>query len=136
MKNDKTLKHETFPLKYTGNTLYKNTICYSGSSQGIQVYNTCLFSILPEPISNTQMFIYFVYCILIIVHLLLVSLMCDGRFAMNGRSWKSINSDIFSVGWPLADTISLPGLSSLWILGSRWKGLAWDPLRECSSSYG
>ena len=26
MKNDKTLKHETFPIKYTGNTLYKNTI--------------------------------------------------------------------------------------------------------------
>jgi hypothetical protein len=38
--------------------------------KGIQVYNTCLFSISPEPISNTQMFIYFVYYILIIVHLL------------------------------------------------------------------
>ena len=32
-------------------------------------HNTCLFSISPEPISNTRMFIYFVYCILIIVHL-------------------------------------------------------------------
>ena len=30
----------------------KNTICYSGSSQRIRVYNTCLFSISPEPISN------------------------------------------------------------------------------------
>ena len=32
--------------------------------------------------------------------------MCDGRFSTNGRRWKSINSDIFSVGWPYADTIS------------------------------
>jgi hypothetical protein len=39
-----------------------------GSSQGIQVYNTCLFSISPELISNTRMFIYFVHCMLIIMH--------------------------------------------------------------------
>jgi hypothetical protein len=44
----------------------KNAICYSGSSEGIRFYNTCLFSISPEPISNTRMFIYFVYCIPII----------------------------------------------------------------------
>ena len=51
------------------------SICYSGSSQGIQVYNTCLFSISPEPISNTRMFIHFVYCIPIIVYLLQGSVM-------------------------------------------------------------
>jgi hypothetical protein len=28
------------------------------------VYISCLFSISPEPISNTRMFLYFVYCIL------------------------------------------------------------------------
>jgi hypothetical protein len=49
--------------------IFNFTICYSGSLQGIRVYYTCLFSISPEPISNTRMFIYFVYCILIIVHL-------------------------------------------------------------------
>ena len=53
----------------------KNTICYSVSSQGIRVYNTCLFSISPEPIFNTRMLINFVYCILIIVHLLQGSVM-------------------------------------------------------------
>ena len=55
-----------------------NTICYSGSSQGIRAYNTCLFSISPEPISNIRMLIYAVYCILIIVHLL-----------YKGVSWNS-----------------------------------------------
>ena len=40
------------------------------------VYNTRLFSISPEPISNTRMFIYFDwYCILIIMHLLQGSVM-------------------------------------------------------------
>jgi hypothetical protein len=53
----------------------KNTICYSRSSQGMWVYIPCLFSISPEPISNTWMFIYFVYCILIIVYLLQGSVM-------------------------------------------------------------
>ena len=50
--------------------LCKNTICYSGSSQGIRVSVPSLFSISPESISNTRMFIYFVYCITIIMHLL------------------------------------------------------------------
>jgi hypothetical protein len=53
----------------------KNTICYSGSSQEMWVYIPCLFSISPEPISNTWMFSYFVYCILIIVYLLQGSVM-------------------------------------------------------------
>jgi hypothetical protein len=52
-----------------GPGICKNTICYSGSSKRMWVYISCLFSILPEPISNTRMFIYFVYCIFIIVHL-------------------------------------------------------------------
>ena len=46
-----------------------------GSSQRMWVYISCLFSISPEPISNTRMFIYFVYCILIIVYLLQGSVM-------------------------------------------------------------
>jgi hypothetical protein len=44
-------------------------------SQGIRVYNTCLVSISPEPISNTRMFIYFMYCMLIIMHPLQGSVM-------------------------------------------------------------
>ena len=48
----------------------KSTICYLGTLQRMWVYISCLFSISPEPISNTWMFIYFVYCILIIVYLL------------------------------------------------------------------
>ena len=58
-----------------GPGICKNTICYSGSSQRMWVYISCLFSISPEPISNTRMFIYFVYCILIIVYLLQGSVM-------------------------------------------------------------
>ena len=42
---------------------------------GIRNYVPCLFSISPEPISTSRMFIYFVYCILIIVHLLQGSVM-------------------------------------------------------------
>jgi hypothetical protein len=44
-----------------------------------------------------------------------------GRFYLLPKihRWRSINSDIFSVGGPLTDTIGLPELSSLWILGSR-----------------
>ena len=48
---------------------------YSASSQRMWVYIPCLFSISPEPISNTRMFSYFVYCILIIVYLLQGSVM-------------------------------------------------------------
>jgi hypothetical protein len=48
----------------------RDTICYSGSSQGMWVYIPCLFSISPLPISNTRMFSYFVYCMLIIVYIL------------------------------------------------------------------
>jgi hypothetical protein len=44
-----------------------------GSSQGIHVHIPCLFSISSEPISNTRMFIYFVYCM--VGHLLQGSIM-------------------------------------------------------------
>ena len=54
---------------------YARILCYSGSSQGMWVYIPCLFSISPEPISNTRMFSYFVHCILIIVYLLQGSVM-------------------------------------------------------------
>ena len=60
---------------FLGPGICKNTICYSRSSQEIRVYIPCLFSISPEPISNARMFIYFVYCILIIVYLLQGSVM-------------------------------------------------------------
>ena len=62
-------------MRFLDPGICKTTICYSGSSQGIRVYNTCLFSISPEPISNTRMFIYFMHCILIIMHLLQGSVM-------------------------------------------------------------
>ena len=42
---------------------------------GIRVHVPCLFSISPESNSNTRMFIYFVYCIIISVHLLQGSVM-------------------------------------------------------------
>jgi hypothetical protein len=58
-----------------GPVICTNTICYSGSSQRMWVYISCLFSISPEPISNTRMFIYFVHCILIIGYLLQGSVM-------------------------------------------------------------
>ena len=47
---------------FLGPVICKNTICYLGSSQGMWVYIPCLFSISPEPISNTRMLSYFVYC--------------------------------------------------------------------------
>jgi hypothetical protein len=36
-----------------------------------------------------------------------------------GRRWKSTNSEIFFVGCPFAETMGLPGLLTLWILGNR-----------------
>ena len=41
----------------------KNSMCYSGSSQGMRIYIPCLFSISPQPISNPHMVLYFLYCI-------------------------------------------------------------------------
>ena len=54
---------------FLGPVICKNTICYPESSRRMWVYISCLFSISPEPISNTRMFIYFLHCILIIVYL-------------------------------------------------------------------
>jgi hypothetical protein len=68
-------KSSTFRVIFRPRDICKNTICYLGSSQGMWVYIPCLFSISAEPISNTRMFIYFVYCILIIVYLLQGSIM-------------------------------------------------------------
>jgi hypothetical protein len=47
-------------------------------------YISCLFAISPEPISNTQLCIYFVYCILIIVYLLTGE--CHGTAAYKAQT--------------------------------------------------
>jgi hypothetical protein len=48
-------------MRFLDPVMCKNTICYSGSSQGIRVCKTCLFSISPEPNSNeTNVYLFYV----------------------------------------------------------------------------
>jgi hypothetical protein len=53
---------------------------------GIRVHVPCLFSISPESISNTRMLIYFVYGMIIIVHLLQGSVMEQSLY--KHRPWS------------------------------------------------
>ena len=48
-----------------------------------------------------------------------VSWMYEGRFSTSGRRWMSRNLDISTVGHAHPETIGLPGLFSLWILGKK-----------------
>ena len=64
----------------------KNTIRYSGSSQGIQVYNTYLFSISPEPISNTRLFIVYLFCVLHTYHYASFTRECHGTAALQAQT--------------------------------------------------
>jgi hypothetical protein len=41
-------------VRFVDQGICKNAICYSGSSQGIRFYNTCLFSISPDYASFTR----------------------------------------------------------------------------------
>jgi hypothetical protein len=42
-----------------------------------------------------------------------VSFKCEGSDYIGSRRWKSMNSEIFSVGCSFAETMGLPGLLTL-----------------------